>query len=200
MSNFKHLLAQLVLAAAAIGICGQAAAGPIYHVDVDTTSLGTGSAYLDLYFLGLAGAPAASATVTHLSGAFDGAPTLTGAVTGSASGPFVFSNAGGGGDLVQRIHLGGKFSFDVSFLMDPGTTGTTFDWSLFNTTQYLGVDGDLGMLSLQPYAPLDAQIVVSAPPTQLGSVQDVPEPPTVALVFGAMLGMLAIRRKGAGRF
>ena len=199
MFNFKHFLAELVLAAAAIGICGQAAAGPMYHVDVDTTSLGTGSVFLDLYFMGLAGAPAATATVTHLSGAFDGPATLTGMVTGSASGPFVFSNAGGGGELVQGIHLGGKFSFDVSFLMDPGTTGTTFGWSLFDSTHYLGVDGDLGSLSLQPYAPLAEQIVVSAPPTQLGTVRDVPEPPTVALVFGAMLGMLAIRRKGVRR-
>ena len=188
MFNFKHFLAELVLAAAAIGIGGQAAAAPIYHVDVDTTSLGTGSAFLDLYFMGLAGAPAATATVTHLSGAFDGPATLTGMVTGSASGPFVFSNAGGGGELVQGIHLGGKFSFDVSFLMDPGTTGTTFGWSLFDSTHYLGVDGDLGSLSLQPYAPLDQQVVVSAPVSQLGSVNEVPEPSSAAWSWRPGLG------------
>jgi hypothetical protein len=201
MFNYKHFLANVALAAAMIGACGQAAATPIgYHVDIDTATLGTGPAFLDLYFLGLAGAPAATATVDHLAGALDGAADLFGTVTGSASGPFVFGNAGGGGELVQAIQLGGKFSFDVSFTMAPGNTGTTFGWALFDSTHYLGVDGDLGNLFLQPDAAPDSQVVIAAPTTRLGGVTPIPEPSTAALMLAAMLALLAWRRQGVRRF
>jgi len=200
MVNFKHFLANVALAAAMIGACGQAAATPIgYHVDINTATLGTGPAFLDLYFLGLDGAPAATATVDHLTGALDGAASLMGMVTGGAPGPFVFGNAGGGGELVQAIQLGGTFSFDVSFTMAPGTTGTTFGWALFDTTHYLGTDGDLGDLFLQPDAAPGSQIVVAAPTTRLGGVTTIPEPSTAALMLIAMLAMVAWRGRGARR-
>jgi hypothetical protein len=138
--------------------------------------------------------------VDHLAGALDGAADLFGTVTGSASGPFVFGNAGGGGELVQAIQLGGKFSFDVSFTMAPGNTGTTFGWALFDSTHYLGVDGDLGNLFLQPDAAPDSQVLIAAPTTQLGGVTPIPEPSTAALMLAAMLALLAWRRQGARRF
>jgi hypothetical protein len=182
-----------------IGAAGQAAAAPIYRVNIDTASLGTGSAFLGLYFLGLDGGPAATATVSQLAGALDGAADLFGSVTGSAPGPFVFSNANGGGELVQAIQLGGMFSFDVSFAMDPGSTGTTFGWALFDAVQYLGVDGDLGNLFLQPAAPAGQQVIVAAPTTQLGGVTVIPEPSSALLMLAAMLAMLAIlSSKGKG--
>lgn len=198
MFNYKHFLANLALAAATIVACGQAAATPLYyHVDVDTTSLGTGPAWLDLYFLGLAGAADATATVIHLEGALDGAPDLLGSVTAGAPGAYVFGNAGGGSELVQAIQLGGKFSFDVSFAMATGNTGTTFGWSLFDATHYLGVDGDLGNFMLQPDAPLGQQIFVAAPPAPLGNVTPVAEPSTAALMAVAVLAMLAMRGRAA---
>ena len=200
MFRFKHLLSWLALAAALTGPSGQAAAAPIYHVDIDTATLGSGPAFLDLYFLGLDGAPAATATVNHLTGALDGPADLTGTVAGAASGPFVFGNAGGGGDLLQPIQLGGKFSFDVSFTMLPGDIGTTFGWALFDATHYLGVDGDLGNLFLQPFAPAGQQILVAAPSTLLGGVTTVPEPSTAALMLVAMLTMVALRGREARRF
>ena len=200
MFRFKHFLSWLALAAALTGTCGQAAATPIaYHVDIDTATLGTGPAFLDLYFLGLDGAPAATAIVSNLTGALDGPASLTGTVAGMASGPFVFGNAGGGGDLVQAIQLGGKFSFDVSFTMLPGDIGTTFGWALFDATHYLGADGDLGNLFLQPFAPAGQQILVAAPSTRVSSVTTVPEPSTAALVLVAMLAMVAWRRQEARR-
>lgn len=198
MLNFKHSLARLAVAAAMIGACAQAAAMPIYHVDVDTASLGTGPAFLDLYFMALDGAPAATATVWNLNGALAGAPDLTGAVTSGTPGLFTFSNAAGGGDLVQGIQLGGKFGFDVTFTMAPGDTGTTFGWALFDSTHYLGADGDLGDLFLQPNAPAGKQLLVSAPAGQLGSVT-VPEPSTASLVLAAMLALLAWRAPAARR-
>lgn len=200
MFNFKHYFANLALAAALVGACGQAAAAPLYRVDIDTTSLGTGSAFLDLYFLGLDGAPAATATVDHLTGALDGAASLTGTVTGTAPGPFVFGNAGGGGDLLQPILLGGKFSFDISFTMLPGDVGTTFGWALFDATHYLGADGDLGNVFLQPFAPEGQQILLATAPTAVNGVTKIPEPSTVALMLVAMLAMLAWRGRDARRF
>jgi hypothetical protein len=200
MFNFKHFLAHLTLAAATLAACGQASATPVYyHVDVNTAPLGTGPAWLDLYFLGLAGAADATATVRHLDGALDGAPDLLGSVTSGAPGTYVFSNAGGGSELVQAIQLGGKFGFDVSFTLAPGNTGTTFGWSLFDTTHYLGVDGDLGNFLLQPDAPLGQQIFMAAPPALLGGVTPVAEPSTAALMAVAVLAMLARRGRSARR-
>jgi hypothetical protein len=198
MFRFKHFLSWLALAAAMTGTCGQAAAAPIYHVDIDTATLGTGPAFLDLYFLGLDDAPAATAIVSHLTGALDGPADLTGTVAGTAPGPFVFGNAGGG-DLLQPIQLGGKFSFDVSFTMAPGDIGTTFGWALFDATHYLGADGDLGNLFLQPFVPGGGQILVAAPSTRLGGVTTIPEPSTAALMLVAMLAMLAWRGREARR-
>ncbi|MVW59646.1 PEP-CTERM sorting domain-containing protein [Massilia sp. NEAU-DD11] len=200
MIRFKHFLSWLTLAAALTGTCGQAAATPLYHVDIDTASLGTGSAFLELYFLGLDGAPAATAIVSSLTGALDGAADLTGTVTGTAPGTFVLGNAGGGGDLVQGIQLGGKFGFDVSFTMLPGDIGTTFGWALFDTTHYLGADGDLGNLFLQPFAPVGEQILVAAPSTRVSSLTKIPEPSTAALMLVAVLAMGAWRRQGVRRF
>lgn len=198
MLDFKHSLARLAVAAAMIGACAHAAAMPIYHVDIDTASLGTGPAFLDLYFLGLDGAPAATATVWNVTGALAGAPSLTGAVTSGPPGLFTFTNVAGGGDLVQGIQLGGKFGFDVTFTMAPGNTGTTFGWALFDAVHYLGADGDLGDLFLQPAAPAGKQVLVAAPASQLGSVT-VPEPSTAALVTAAMLALLAWRAPAVRR-
>ncbi|MCS0615367.1 NF038129 family PEP-CTERM protein [Massilia kyonggiensis] len=199
MSRFKHFLSWLALVAAMTGTCGQAAATPLgYHVDIDTATLGSGPAFLELYFMGLDGAPAATAIVSSLTGALDGAADLTGTVVGT--GPFVFGNAGGGGDLVQAIQLGGKFSFDVSFTMAPGDIGTTFGWALFDATHYLGADGDLGNLFLQPFAPTGQQILVAAPSTRVSSLTTIPEPSTAALVLVAMLAMAAWRGREARRF
>jgi hypothetical protein len=190
MFHFKHFLSWLAFAAAMTGACGQAAATPLYRVDIDTASLGTGPAFLDLYFLALDGAPAATATVDH----------LTGAVTGSPSGPLVFSNAGGGLDLVLPIQLGGTFSFDVSFTMAPGDIGTTFGWALFDATHYLGADGDLGNLFLQPFAAVGDQVLVAAPSTLVSSVTKIPEPSTAALMLVALLAMQLWRGREARRF
>jgi hypothetical protein len=201
MSRFKHFLSWLALAAALTGTSGQAAATPLgYHVDIDTATLGSGPAFLELYFMGLDGAPAATAIVSSLTGALDGAAGLTGTVVGTAPGSFVFGNAGGGGDLVQAIQLGGKFSFDVSFTMLPGDIGTTFGWALFDATHYLGADGDLGNLFLQPFAPAGQQILVAAPSTRVSSLTTIPEPSTAALVLVAMLAMAAWRGREARRF
>lgn len=197
MFNFKHILARLLLAASLAAGMAPAGAGPTYQVAIDTSSLGTGTAYLGLTFLGLAGADESTATLTNIAGAFSGPATFTGSVSGGVPGPLAFSNANGGGDWYQAIELGGVFSFDLSFLVGSGDTGVTFGWALFNDIEYLGVDGDLGNLFLQPGAPADQQVTFAVADAQLSSVTVIPEPSTLALILLAMLGWMALgaRRK-----
>ncbi|PQO86926.1 hypothetical protein C5614_31345 [Massilia phosphatilytica] len=97
------------------------------------------------------------------------------------------------------IQLGGKFSFDISFSMVPGDIGTTFGWALFDATHYLGVDGDLGNVFLQPFAPDGQQILLATAPTGISGVTKIPEPSTAALMLVAMLAMVAWRRQGVRR-
>jgi len=194
MSYLKGLLAKLLLAACVLGGAGQAGAAPRYTVTIDTATLGGGQAYLGLYFLGLADAAPATATVNNLAGAFSGQPQLTGSVTGMPPGPLVFSNAGGGGELVVTVSLGGMLSFDVGFTLGAGDAGTTFGWSLFNESSYLGTDGDLGTVSLQPDAASGAVFTVNNA-SPLSHVQAVPEPSSVLMLLAGMLCLMAHARR-----
>jgi len=194
MRNLKDLMARLMLTAFLLCSAGAASAGPMYSVRIDTATLGGGPAYLGLYFIGLTDAAQASATVSKLTGALAGAADVTGTVDGALPGPLVFSNANGGSELVQAITLGGVFSFDLTFLMGSGDVGSTFGWALFNDSNYLGADGDLGMVSIQPgAAPGGVYQLVND--SAISSVQAVPEPSTVWLVLlaGAALAMLVRR-------
>jgi hypothetical protein len=194
MNYLKDLLVKLLLAACMLGAAGQAWAAPQYSVTIDTASLGNGSAYLELYFLGLAEAAPATATVTNLTGAFSGKPQRTGAVTGIPPGPLVFDNAGAGGELVMVVSLGGLLSFDVGFTVGAGDAGTTFGWALFDESSYLGADGDLGTVSLQPGAAPGAIFVVNNV-SPLSHVRAVPEPSSVLMMLAGMLCLMAHARR-----
>lgn len=196
MSKFQTMLARLLLAAMLACGAGQAAAGPTYKVSIDTAALGTGPAFLGLYFMGLADATAASAIVGNLAGDLVGAPLVSGMVAGSAPGPITFSNANGGSDWVQQVMLGGMFSFDVYFLVGQGDVGSTFGWALFDDTHYLGADGDLGTVSVQPVMGGNAQFEL-ATIGQLAAVQVIPEPGTAWLFLLAALPLLTFARRRA---
>lgn len=194
MNHMKYLLAKLLLAASLLGGAGQAGAAQQYTVTIDTATLGGGTAYMGLYFLGLADAAPATATVTNLTGAFSGTPQLTGSVTGTPPGQLVFGNAGAGGELVMTVSLGGVLSFDVGFTVGAGDAGTTFGWSLFNDASYLGADGDLGTVSLQPGAAPGGIFTVNNA-SNLSHVSAVPEPSSVLLMFAGMLCLMAHARR-----
>ena len=195
MKNFKDMLAKLVFAVLLMSGGGQALATPSYIVSIDTSTLGTGPAYLGLYFGALAGAADATAIVSNLSGAFVGPAAITGPVSGVLPGPLAFGNANGGSDLVQGITLGGMFSFDLSFILGTGDIGSTFGWALFSDTAYLGAEGDLGTVSLQPGAAVN-NLYVLANASALSSVQVIPEPSTVALLlFAGLLMVMSVRRQ-----
>ncbi|WP_169926788.1 NF038129 family PEP-CTERM protein [Massilia putida] len=87
-----------------------------HHVDIGTSALGTGTAYLGLDFLGVGGATPASATVGNLAGALLGSAAATESVTVGPAGALTFTSAAGGGDWYEAIQLGGRFGFDVGFL------------------------------------------------------------------------------------
>ena len=196
MSKFQTMLARLLLAAMLACGAGQAAAGPLYKVSIDTAPLGSGPAFLGLYFIGLADATAATAIVTNLTGDLVGMPDVTGTVTGAAPGPIAFSNANGGSDWVQSVMLGGLFSFDLSFNIGQGDIGSTFGWALFNDTSYLGADGDLGTVSVQPVLGGNDQFALALA-GQLVEVQAIPEPGTAWLFLLAGLPLLAFARRRA---
>ena len=194
MNHMKNLLVKLLLAVCMLGGAGQAGAAPQYTVTIDTAALGGSPAYLGLYFLGLADAAPATATVSNLAGVFSGTPQLTGAVSGMPPGPLLFGNAGAGGELVMTVSLGGVLSFDVGFTLGAGDAGTTFGWSLFNESGYLGADGDLGTVSLQPgAAPGGIFVVNNASP--LSHVQAVPEPSSVMMMLAGMLCLMVHARR-----
>lgn len=196
MSKLHNMLARLLLAAMLAGGAGQALAGPTYTVRIDTATLGAGPAFLGMYFMGLADATAATATVSQLSGDLVGTPDVTGPITGSAPGPIAFSNAGGGGDWVQAVMLGGVFSFKLDFAVGSGDVGSTFGWALFNDSGYLGADGDLGTVSVQPDAGGNAGFTLATSGT-LADVQVLPEPPTAWLFLLAGAPLLAFARRRA---
>jgi hypothetical protein len=196
MTNLQTMLARLLLAAMLLCGAGQAAAVPTFKVSVDTASLGTGPAFLGLYFMGLADATPATAIVGNLAGNLTGTPDVTGTVTGSLPGSLAFSNAGGGSDWVHAVMLGGAFSFDVEFLVGQGDVGSTFGWALFNDTSYLGAAGDLGTVSVQPVPGALPQyaLAVASPAVD---VQMVPEPGTAWMMLLAGLPLLAFARRRA---
>ena len=194
MQTLIHRAARL-LAATWMCLCaGAALAVPVHHVDIDTSSLGTGTAWLGMTFLGVDGATPASASVTNLVGDLLGVPVATGAVTGGPPGTLTFTSDAGGGDWIQAIQLGGHVGFDVSFLFGDGNDGSTFSWSLFDATHYLGVDGDLGGIALHPDAAPDGRLTIT-PDNAFSAVRAVPEPSTLLLVAlsGGMLA--AVRRR-----
>lgn len=195
MHSMKHHAARL-LAASWMCLCAGAALAvpvPYHHVDIDTSTLGTGTAYLGLDFLSVGGATPASATVGNLAGALLGSAVLSGSVTADPGGGLTFTSDAGGGDWYQAIQLGGHFGFDVGFLSGAGTDGSTFSWSLFDDTHYLGVDGNLGSMELHPEAPAGEQLVTS-PLNAFSTVTAVPEPSTLLLVALAGGGLMAARR------
>jgi hypothetical protein len=194
MQTLKHRAARL-LAATWMCLCaGAALAVPVHHVDIDTSALGTGTAYLGMSFLSVDGATPASASVTNLAGDVLGVPVATGAVTGGPPGALTFTSDAGGGDWFQAIQLGGHFGFDVSFLFGAGTDGSTFSWALFDDTHYLGVDGDLGSIALHPDAQLDGRLTIT-PANAFTAVRAVPEPSTLLLVALAGCMSIGVRRR-----
>jgi hypothetical protein len=127
MLNLTSLLHRALLALAFVA--GTAVAGPTYHVSIDTNGY-SGDGVLALAFAGIAGGPAATATVTHLTGTL-GTGSVTGDATGGAPGPISLFNASGNDFYFGDVSYGGLLAFDVNFSGD-WETSSSLDGSMFS--------------------------------------------------------------------
>jgi hypothetical protein len=199
MLNLRAILSRSLLALALATGAGAAFAVPTtYHVQIDTSALGTGPALLDLSLGSVEGAAPVTATLDNFKGVFGEYSDRLGDSSGSVAGTVVLGNSEGWNDLLQAILLGGLFSFDVSFETSGEGPGSTFGAILFkeDMSGYLGLDGNLVQIDLMPGAadvvsPGNAFATVTT-----GSSADVPEPADWMLVATGLLlmGMMQRRR------
>jgi hypothetical protein len=171
--------------------CATAAAGPAYHVALDTHDYAGQSGYLDFLILGQVSAGAVHATLTGFSGIDDdgGAPTIAlGDVSGSAAAGVGLGNGTGWNEFGQWTRLGGHLVFDVAFDIDPPPgAGSTLEVALLDAGQnYLGAGDVLAFATLPGTAP----VVTATDAVRL------PEAPTAALCLTglALLGLSRRRR------
>ena len=193
MLNFKKFLSHSLLAVA-LGACAGVFAAPVYHVTIDTSTLGNSNAVLDLELGALTGnAAPVTATLNHFMGAY-GASDFSGSASGAIGSSVRLVNDAGYSGLLQSIMLGGLFSFDLSFDVGAGgLDGSSFTAMLYNAdfSATLGMDTPLVQIDLMP-----GQADVVAPANAFASATAVPEPSTLlSMVTGLGLLGFGLRRR-----
>jgi hypothetical protein len=195
MKSLQTLLSRALLAAALVTGAGVAAAGPLYHVDIDTSAF-SGDGALDITFLPAAEAAVASATASNFTGNYGAYADASAGVSGSVGGTVSFTNTVFA-ELFQTITLGQRFGFDLSFDgPDSGVSGTAFAVSLMDAfgSSFL-VDRPLVEITLRPDAILVDANAAYASVREL-PVSDVPEPAEWAtLLTGLGLMGFTLRRR-----
>jgi len=207
MFNVNKLFRHAVLALALVGSHLAAMAAPVsYHVDLDTTTLGNTSGFIDLQFGAFTSAPPANATFSNFSGAFGGVDYFEGGVSFNADGSFTLSNAPDLGSLLSfNAGFGGKLGFDLLFSDDQALAASGLDGSSLSIAllgaDYAPIGGNFGVLKFDLTPGVGAtETVLNAGFASVGpvAVNDVPEPATLAsLMLGlALMGStLRARRK-----
>jgi hypothetical protein len=194
MNILKSLLSRALLAVALATGAGAAAAGPLYHVDLDLTKF-AGLGNLDIQFVSAGQFSPATATLSGFNAYFNEYAEKTASVTGSVKeGKIVFDNSGWA-DLFQSISLGQHLGFDISFDgPDSGLNGTAFTidlWDQDGMNQLF--DPHLLQVILHP-----GEMLVEA--SKYASLTEktaaVPEPSAAMLVLiGLMMAGAASRRR-----
>jgi hypothetical protein len=201
MLNFKNLLARTLLAFALAAGAGAAAAGPTYHVDVNTSAFAGASGYLDFLIVGQGDAATTVATLSHFTGDFSGAEVSSGAASGSAAAGATIVNSGAWNELGLWASLGGNFGFDVSFdqAID-GFAGSMLEITLLDADfLYLAPStGDIAQFDLEPGQAIG--LTASAFAT-ISTVSAVPEPSELLLMTTGLglVGFMLRRRKVVSR-
>ena len=196
MFNLKNLFTRALLALMLVTGAGAgmstAAAGPIYRVTIDTSSL-AGQGVFDFGFLGFDTAAEATAMLSNFRGSY-GDSSTEGDVSGSLESGIILGNSDFT-HFLQTVNLGGMFGFDVKFNVEGSGDGTTFAVMLYNTdfTEMLLSQGSLVQIDLMPgeadFVSLDDAFV---------TVTEVPEPAALALLalgLGLMASTARARRK-----
>lgn len=208
MFNVKTLLAQCCCGLALLA-SHAAHAVPTYHVSIDTAGL-AGQGLMDFTFLANAGATPVNAALNNFSGAYGATFDRSPGATGGIPGGIILGNQNGGNYLTQYVHLGGLFSFDISFDGDFAVTDnideSQFDATLYNDdlTAYLGGTGSFAEFVLVPQLDGIPGQVLASSPTGLANVTQaaaVPEPssPLLALTALGVLGFVRSRRSSRRR-
>jgi hypothetical protein len=195
----KRLLRRVALALAlAAGCC--AASASVLHVAIDTSRFGVTNGYIDMEFSAIAGAPLATAVVSHLVG-LAATPDIQWGV-GQVSGGYAFRN-----DTLNLLShaatFGGIVSFDLALTgaADPGAGyASVFKVAAFDGANYLGnFDPATGALADFLWTPSP---VAGASGDVLATVFDdsvalLPEPAAWLLMAIGMAAMvLVLQRQG----
>lgn len=205
LNQFSAPTLRRALLALALAAGTSLAQAQTLHVELDTSSFGGNSGWLDLQF-NPASVPAvsASAFISNLVGF--GAATdavIAGDVQQQGAG-YRFGNTTDYNDLFRTISFGGKVSFDVTFggLPDPSVAAVAskFSVALYGadaTTQLGNIDTDGNVLALNwtPSASGGA-IGIGYADAGVAAISAVPEP-SAWLMLGAglaLVGGLARRR------
>ncbi|WP_374582208.1 NF038129 family PEP-CTERM protein [Pseudoduganella sp.] len=194
MTLFKHILRTLALVLA-LGAAGQAAAGTMYLVSVDTKQYGVGSnGFLDFVFSGSGNAGPVTATMSNLQG-FDLDPANFDTMNDASAvaGGFQLLNSAGFNDVYYKATFGGVFSFLLTFEGD----ASALDFSTFSIfaldDQEEQIGGSLLELSYQLLSNGEAGALADVQAANVGVAQ-VPEPGALALA-GLGLLMLGFARR-----
>jgi hypothetical protein len=191
MNILTSLFSRALLAMALVTGAGAAAAGPLYHVDLNVSRF-SGAGFLDMQFNQAGEFAPATATLTGFGPGFgDYAEALS--VSGSVGEGKIVFDSSVFNDLFQSVALGGHLGFDVSFSgPDSGNSGSVFALSLFDATGNALVES---LLQITVH-PGDMQVSASQFAT-VGPAAGaaVPEPSAALLVAIGLLMAVAARRR-----
>ena len=195
MHNYYSLFLRAVLAFSIAVGAPAALAGPLYRVSLDTSSFAGSTGFLSLGFLGGGNVGQAVASVSNISGSFDGAPDYVGDVMGDVASGVTLGNSTDANFFDQAVTFGGLFSFDVSIDSGDDVFGSLFSVALWNAAfdAYLGADADLFTINVVPGSD-DALNVFAPGLVQVTQVAEVPEPGEWLLLATGLLLIGATRR------